>query len=61
MAAQYEMEMNRLSPALLASWLQGINHRNEELPAKHHHPRLLPPKVGRDADSVACGRAYREG
>ena len=49
MAAQYEMEMNRLSPALLASWLQGINHRNEELPAKHHHPRLLPPKVGRDA------------
>ena len=38
------MEMNRLSPALLASWLQGINHSDEELPAKHHQPRLLPPR-----------------
>ena len=44
MAAQYEMEMNRLSPALLAAWLQGINHSDEDLPAKHHQPRLLPPR-----------------
>lgn len=66
MAEQCEMEMNRLSPTLLASWLQGINHRNEELPAKHTHPRLPPPEVGEGADgegadSVVHGRSYREG
>lgn len=61
MAEQCEMEMNRLSPTLLASWLQGINHRNEELSAKHTHPRLPPPEVGEGADGVAHGRSYREG